>query len=543
MGTTVGIGNRVGGGNNFSWSSYWAQLISAIITQADQDAIVLTFPSAKSLVVTDFSITVNGVIRNLNSATWDGAALTLVASSDFAYGDVVIVTFEKTGETTTATNNITHPLIIEDGDSVAWFDFLDTSTLTKDGSELVAQASSKIGSNHLLQADDAKKPTYTTSGLLFTPSNSKFMKCNAFTWDQPETIYMVFQQIATGTSRWIFDGNTLNVLQFQQISSAGLNSTVRFYAGRALATTNLLPLNTWCIATIQANGANSFEKINYYDAITGDAGESNAAGFTLGGKGSDGTSGAIIQVKEIILRKAADDLSERNIIFEYLAAKHSIPNNIFDKGKIIFSFDDGYDDSYTNLYPVLLDKDVKSTLFIPGEPIGTAGFVTWVQAKEMSDNGVDIQCHEWDYPPHTDNRALTEAQLIEQFTLVNNAFAANSLPAPTVTAYQGGLYDAETIEVASRYRRMARRTNGTFVYTDNPPYEIYSVDLNLIDAADVTTARAFIDVVELRKNCITFFAHHVDADGATNMATLIDYAKSKDVDIINFKELATIMNP
>ena len=25
MGTTVGIGNRVGGGNNFSWSSYWAQ--------------------------------------------------------------------------------------------------------------------------------------------------------------------------------------------------------------------------------------------------------------------------------------------------------------------------------------------------------------------------------------------------------------------------------------------------------------------------------------------------------------------------------------
>ena len=104
MGTTVGIGNRVGGGNNFSWSSYWAQLISATVEDAAPTEVVLTFPSAKpALVASDFTI----AGFTVDSASWNDAVLTLVLSTAVAYGDSIVVTFTKgTGLTTTATNNV-----------------------------------------------------------------------------------------------------------------------------------------------------------------------------------------------------------------------------------------------------------------------------------------------------------------------------------------------------------------------------------------------------------------------------------------------------
>lgn len=100
-----GIPFRMGGGNQ--GQTYWASLISATVENTDPDAIVLTFPSAQpTLTDTDFTVTVNGSNVAVSSASWAGDVLTLDLASDCVYGDVIIVTFVRTGGTTNVTNNI-----------------------------------------------------------------------------------------------------------------------------------------------------------------------------------------------------------------------------------------------------------------------------------------------------------------------------------------------------------------------------------------------------------------------------------------------------
>jgi len=99
-----GLGIRsVLGGNSFSWSSYWATLVSATVENAAPTNVVLTFPSAKtSLVATDFTI----AGFTINSVSWTGNVLTLILSTPVVYNDSLIITFNKTGGTHVVTNNV-----------------------------------------------------------------------------------------------------------------------------------------------------------------------------------------------------------------------------------------------------------------------------------------------------------------------------------------------------------------------------------------------------------------------------------------------------
>jgi len=91
----------------FSWASWWSTLISATVEDAAPTDIILTFPSAETLLdASDFTVTVDGSAVVVNSASWDGAVLTLVLASAIVVGDTVIVTFVRSGGTVDVTNNV-----------------------------------------------------------------------------------------------------------------------------------------------------------------------------------------------------------------------------------------------------------------------------------------------------------------------------------------------------------------------------------------------------------------------------------------------------
>lgn len=78
-------------------------LISATVEDAEPTKIILTFPSAQtSLVVSDFSLS----DRSISSISWAGAILTLNLYTAVIYGDSIVITFNKTGQTANLTNNI-----------------------------------------------------------------------------------------------------------------------------------------------------------------------------------------------------------------------------------------------------------------------------------------------------------------------------------------------------------------------------------------------------------------------------------------------------
>jgi len=90
-----------------NWSIYWESLISATVETAAPTHVVLTFPAARtSLVATDFTCTVNGSAVVVSSASWVGSVLTLVLASAVIFGDDIVITFGKTRQTITVTNNV-----------------------------------------------------------------------------------------------------------------------------------------------------------------------------------------------------------------------------------------------------------------------------------------------------------------------------------------------------------------------------------------------------------------------------------------------------
>jgi peptidoglycan/xylan/chitin deacetylase (PgdA/CDA1 family) len=69
---------------------------------------------------------------------------------------------------------------------------------------------------------------------------------------------------------------------------------------------------------------------------------------------------------------------------------------------VALTFDGGYDDFYTHVYPLLRKYNVKATVFPVVSSIESEGFVTWAQLKEMEESGlVEIGSHSFNHLPAT----------------------------------------------------------------------------------------------------------------------------------------------
>jgi len=69
--------------------------------------------------------------------------------------------------------------------------------------------------------------------------------------------------------------------------------------------------------------------------------------------------------------------------------KDSLPSKA-----VVITVDDGWRSAYTEIFPILQQREMPFTLFVYPQVIGNAdGYVTWPQVTEMADRGVDIEDH------------------------------------------------------------------------------------------------------------------------------------------------------
>ena len=212
-----------------------------------------------------------------------------------------------------------YPPVIDDGNTVAWYDSQLLSTIIKDGSNLVSRWNDRLLSGRdLIQANGANQPTWNADGIL---SNLKFLKTAPFTLNQPEFVYIVMKQVTHIVYGTFFDGtanNSGNVL--------GSLATPRIYAAAPTASPDNLNLavNTWGILRVLYHGANSKLIVNATTPTTWNCGTANMGGFTLGKIGTADLYYSNIHVKEILVRKTSDVIADETAIYNYLKTKYSL---------------------------------------------------------------------------------------------------------------------------------------------------------------------------------------------------------------------------
>lgn len=310
--------------------------VSAEVTQADPDKVAITFDQA--LLDTSVPATTAFALagKTISNVAIVGAVVTLTVTVTYEYGDTITVDYTKPGANQlkaligggqvasfsgqVVTNNITHPLAIEDGNTKLWLDYM--TGVTKDGSNGVSVWANKL----LVTASDLDhigptKPLWESDGILFD-GDFDGMWSDAFPYEQPEMIYLVIKQITWSDYGFFFDGIPGNTGVVEQATGT-VSPNIVAYAGTESTPSGALALDTWGIVRVLFNGASSKLIVNNEIPITGNFGALDMNGVTLAKFGSGAYNGHI-KIAEAIFRQVDEAAGDEALIYNYLKSKYGL---------------------------------------------------------------------------------------------------------------------------------------------------------------------------------------------------------------------------
>lgn len=100
-------------------------------------------------------------------------------------------------------------------------------------------------------------------------------------------------------------------------------------------------------------------------------------------------------------------------LYDYVVNGAAVPEK-----PVVLTFDDGYADTYSIVYPIMKEYGFAATVFINPGDVGTR--LTWDQVREMHKNGITISNHGFQ---HIEMGQLSEAKQIENITKAQEALA------------------------------------------------------------------------------------------------------------------------
>jgi peptidoglycan/xylan/chitin deacetylase (PgdA/CDA1 family) len=117
-------------------------------------------------------------------------------------------------------------------------------------------------------------------------------------------------------------------------------------------------------------------------------------------------------------------------------------NKLLPEKPVMLTFDDGYEDFYTNAFPILKKYQLKAALFVianlVGDPLGR--YVTWEQLREMESTGlVFVGSHTLSHPDLTVSRRV-EREIFDSKTILEEKLGHSV----TFFAYPSGRFNART---------------------------------------------------------------------------------------------------
>lgn len=135
---------------------------------------------------------------------------------------------------------------------------------------------------------------------------------------------------------------------------------------------------------------------------------------------------------------------------------------------VVLTFDDGYSDHYTNVFPILREYGFTGTFFIITSPVDAedAAYMSWAQIKEMSDAGMSMESHT---KTHRELRDRDYDFLVYEMLGSIQSLQVYTGRQPHMFAYPVGHYDDMTLSVAGQLPiwRAVTTQPGALQTTDN----------------------------------------------------------------------------
>ncbi len=112
-------------------------------------------------------------------------------------------------------------------------------------------------------------------------------------------------------------------------------------------------------------------------------------------------------------------------------------------GAAVLTFDDGYHDNYTNVFPLLGQYGFPATIFITTDLIGTPGYCSAEELRTMHRSGlISIEPHTLSHPKLAKlSRAEAAREIRESRRVLQEILGV----APTLFAYPYGSFSEETV--------------------------------------------------------------------------------------------------
>lgn len=174
-----------------------------------------------------------------------------------------------------------------------------------------------------------------------------------------------------------------------------------------------------------------------------------------------------------------DDLSVTSKLFEeqmqYLSNNGYTPI-YFDQIKqasqykkpILITFDDGYEDNYTNAYPILKNYNFNATIFMITKAIDQIGYLSKSQIQEMGDL-ISFQSHTVD---HVKLNRFSLKKINFECAESKNTLSQITGKPVYVISYPNGCFNDGVINIASKYYSYGVTTLVGFNTSSTEKFEI-----------------------------------------------------------------------
>ena len=142
---------------------------------------------------------------------------------------------------------------------------------------------------------------------------------------------------------------------------------------------------------------------------------------------------------------------------------------------IILSFDDGYEDNYRVILPMLKERGMKAVFYVVTNDIGLPGYMTWDNLFDMERRGMEIGSHTANHIPLTE---LPPEKQRDELRLSKLMLEWKGLKTIYSFSYPNGAYDAGVVAMLQEEEYLTAVTGEAGLNTtETNPYLLHRVNI------------------------------------------------------------------